>query len=166
VGRRQLVEGVAITANDDHVTGRQRLAGVASGPVPRLDADQREIAVVAQVEGGGGPALDVRARRHLVPGQPPVELVLLHQRAAELAEVGRECVWRALGDEPIADEHDDGDGADEQRDADQCELEEAEAAHMGLVGGVGHDHAHGRPGECQHRAGVGGERQRQQQARR
>ena len=49
---------------------------------------------------------------------------------------------------------DDRDRADEQRDADERELEVAEPAHAGVVGGLRDDHVHRRPGQHEQRAGV------------
>ena len=94
-----------------------------------------------------------------------LELVLLDERARVLAEVGRQHARAALRQQALAEQHDDRDRADQERDADERELEVAEAAHAGVVGGLRDDHVHRRAREHEQRAGVRGERERQQQLR-
>jgi hypothetical protein len=63
----------------------------------------------------------------------------------------------------LAEQHDDRDRADQQWDADEREVEEAEAARAGLVGGLGYDDVDRSARQDEQRACVRGEGERHQQ---
>ena len=81
------------------------------------------------------------------------------------AQVGRDGPPVAVGQQALAEQHDDRDRARHQRHADNGEFEIAERPQPGLMRRLGHQHVHRRSGQRQHRAGMRAEHQRHQQLR-
>ena len=114
----------------------------------------------------GGITTSATPDARLIEGQLVVEPVLLDERQGVPAEVGRDQLRRPGRQQALAEQHDDHDRPDDQRDADEGELEEPERRAAVGRRRLRDDHVDRRPGERQHRAGVGAEHQRHQQLRR
>jgi hypothetical protein len=158
----EAADGLGVPSDDEEVVGLDRPVH-RPAVVSRLDADQGERRVLPQIEcrplasdiGGAGPDPQ--------PEHAVLEQVLLGQGVGVAAQVGREHPHRPFRQQPPAEQHHHRDRARQQRDPDQGELEEAEAADPGVGCRLGHQHVHRGAGQGQHRPGVGGERQWQQQ---
>ena len=140
----------------------QRRAGVLV-----LDGDQLQGPGRPTGRCRSGACADIgRAVAHAQLEDAAGEAVLLDQRLGVAAEVGGHGRAVPLGQEALAEQHDDDHRAGEQRHAGQSELEEAEAADAGIDAGLGDEDVDRRAGEGQQRSGMGGEHQRHQKLRR
>ena len=153
------VLAVALHREHDELAGRRdhaREHRLADERRPGRDEDLGDARVAPQERGG-----DIDVGRQLA-----VEAVLGDERLGVARQVGGHRLRQPLGDHPRPDGERHRDRSDQERDADQGELEEPEAGPGELRGVVGHDDVHGRAGQGQHRPGVRPEHERQQQLRR
>ena len=167
-----LAECIPRTLKENRVAGGEH---VLTGPIftSALDGEDDEIAAVGDHPGEDGLTDQAGARRNhdlCDPGARSeerigcvIDLVLVDERAGMIAEVVRDRPTAPMGQESFAEEDDDRHRADEERDADERKLEEAEAADAGVLGRLRDDDVDGRAGEREQRTRMGAERERHQE---
>ena len=77
-------------------------------------------------------------------------LVVLAQRPRERSDVGRHLRGFVVGQQAFAEQHDDQEGADDERHANDRVLEEAKRATPRVHRGLGNDDVHRRAGKREH----------------
>ncbi len=98
--------------------------------------------------------------------QSVLEAILLDERPRVRAEVGRQRVAAPLRQQSLPEKEHDRQRPEERGHSGERELEVAEPAHAGVLGGVEGDHVHRRSGEREQPSGTRGERERHEQLRR
>ena len=91
---------------------------------------------------------------------------LLDEGGGVFAQVGRKRLAGPHRQQALAEKDRDGHASGDQRDAHEGELEIAEPAGAGVLGGLEDQHVHRRAGQRQHRARMRAEDQRHQHLRR
>ena len=155
--RHQTAHRVAHAADDDHVVvadrGRPR-HGLSTGA---LDADEGHAGVCREVEPSCRHPDHGRAGTHAKTVETVVELVVRGEAVGVVTEVPHGLRRGPVGEHPRCEQHPEGDGGHDERQADHREVEEPERRRPRLDGRLGHDDVDGAARQGEQGAGAAGE---------
>ncbi len=162
---REAADGFRLAPHDEDVALGEGRLPERSAAAGALDGDQTQARVVGQIDARRRRSDIRRAGAHPKLEQTIVQAVLLDQGPGVCAQVGRDRPPAALRQQALPEQHHDRHRAQDEGNADDGELEEAERRQPVLRRRFRHEHVDRRAGERQQRSGMCRKYQRHQQLR-
>ena len=127
---------IRLATQDQDVAHFQRASADGAAAIAGLHRNDSGSRVILQFHRILRQAGIGRTSPHAKLEQPIVQLVLFNERAGVPAEVGRDGPPAPVGQQALAEQHDNRDRSHHQRHADNGEFEIAEAADAGIMRGL------------------------------